>query len=142
MEKLPLKLKVVRKHFNEECTIGEFHVNDKFFGYSLEDCYRDLGGDCSKKVYGATCIPYGTYKVTVSQSIHFGGKLLPEIHNVLCFEGIRIHGGNTAKDTLGCILVGEMTDFTTRISKCSILLNQLIEMIQNSSECEIEIFKW
>jgi len=34
---------------------------------------------------------------------------LPEILNVKGFTGIRIHSGNTAKDSLGCILVGKNT---------------------------------
>jgi len=32
---------------------------------------------------------------------------MPLINNVKGFDGIRIHSGNTDKDTLGCIILGE-----------------------------------
>lgn len=58
------------------------------------------------KVYGETAIPAGIYAVRWSYSDKFG-KYMPEIDNVPAFLGIRIHSGNTAKDSLGCILLGE-----------------------------------
>lgn len=57
------------------------------------------------KVMHETAIPAGTYKVAVSFSRRFK-RDLPILLDVPGFEGIRIHPGNTAEDTSGCILVG------------------------------------
>lgn len=52
-------------------------------------------------------IPCGEYNLNVSKSPKFG-RLLPLVYNdkVSMRRGIRIHVGNSVKDTTGCILVG------------------------------------
>ena len=51
-------------------------------------------------------IPPGRYPVLISYSPK-KNKWLPILLGVPMFRGIRIHTGNAAKDTQGCILVGE-----------------------------------
>lgn len=51
-------------------------------------------------------IPEGRYAVVITYSPKMK-QWLPLLLGVPMFSGIRIHAGNTAKDTAGCILVGE-----------------------------------
>ena len=57
------------------------------------------------KIKGNTCIPYGTYNITITYSPRFK-KNLPLLNNVKGFDGIRIHSGNKPQDTEGCLLPG------------------------------------
>lgn len=82
-------------------TIGELLINDKHLCDTLEDRVRPEG----EKVYGKTAIPEGKYEIELTHSPRFK-KILPEILNVPNFSGIRIHTGNSSKDTEGCIIVG------------------------------------
>ena len=100
--------------FNREI----YFVDGKRFGDGkkycniLEDEDRGLTNDMSvdeilaKKKYGETAIPTGRYEVKISWSPKFK-KDMPILIAVKGFTGIRIHSGNTAKDSLGCLLVGE-----------------------------------
>ena len=107
-----MKLKLKRRFFAEEYTIGTLSIDGVQFCDTLEDKNRDHNkdGDLNDpgegKVYAKTAIPFGTYKVIVNRSPKFK-RDLPRLLDVPHFEGILIHRGNTAKDTAGCILVGE-----------------------------------
>lgn len=106
-----MKIEVKRLYIKEEYTIGKMYVNGMYFCDTLEDKARDINKNGlfdkgEKKVYGETAIPYGEYKVVVTHSPKFK-RMLPRLLNVPHFEGILIHRGNTAKDSAGCILVGE-----------------------------------
>ena len=109
MKRLELNIKRyianTEREDGENNIIGDLLINGEFFCYVLEDQLRAKG----EKVYGETCIPAGTYKVVVDMSNRFK-RLMPRLLNVPMFEGVRIHGGNTAKDSHGCPLVAFNTD--------------------------------
>lgn len=90
---------VERRFRGQDYTIGRLYIDGAYFCDTLEDAVRE------KKIAGITAIPAGDYKVIKSYSPRFK-KILPEILNVPNFTGVRIHAGNTAKDTDGCILLG------------------------------------
>lgn len=101
-----MKLKLVRKKGNALSIEGKLFINDGFQCYTIEDADRRLEtAGCSAKVYGKTAIPRGKYNVTISMSKRFK-RFLIEVLDVPCFEGIRIHSGNSSKDSEGCIIVG------------------------------------
>ena len=70
---------------------------------SKEAVLRSLKKAASLKPFA---IPEGRYAVVISWSPKMK-KWLPILLGVPMFSGIRIHAGNTAKDTAGCILVGQ-----------------------------------
>lgn len=96
-----MKLKVERTYCGPSCTIGSLYIDGAFECFTMEDVTRPIG----EKVPGETSIPSGTYNVTITPSVRFK-RDLPLVENVPGFEGIRIHPGNTAADTEGCLLVG------------------------------------
>ena len=95
-----MELKLIRKFPAPDCVIGELYVNGKFECYTCEDIERPV------KLAGVTAIPRGHYEVVITYSERFK-KQLPLLLNVPNFSGVRIHTGNTSKDTEGCILPGK-----------------------------------
>ena len=99
-----MKIKLVRTTNGDDFTEGKLYVNDVQECYTVEDTDRFLE-DGNEKVYGKTAIPRGDYEVIISYSNRFKKELI-EILNVPQFTGIRIHAGNSSRDTEGCIIVG------------------------------------
>lgn len=115
-----MEILVDRKYKKNTYTIGIMYINGKYFSETMEDKDRGLMSGMSeteiksRKIYGMTAIPTGRYKVKLTYSPKFKdrpwaesqkGKVI-QIMNVKGFSAIRIHPGNTAEDSLGCILVG------------------------------------
>ena len=94
---------------------GKFFVDKLFFGETLEDKDRYLETG-TEKVYGDSAIPRGRYKVTLTPSKRFG-RIMPEVHDVPGFSGVRIHGGNVEADTHGCPLLAQ-TRTATGVANC------------------------
>lgn len=95
-----MKLLLKRLHKTDKSTIGELSIDGKFECYTLEDVER------AEKVFGKTAIPKGTYEIIMTMSNRFK-KMMPLLLNVPGYEGVRIHSGNNAEQTEGCILCGQ-----------------------------------
>ena len=96
----------------ETYTIGKLYIDGVYFCDTIEDKDRGLNQTMSindikkKKIYGETAIPTGSYSLVIDYSNRFKRRMA-HILNVPGYEGIRIHTGNTANDSLGCIIVGK-----------------------------------
>ncbi len=117
-----MKLELKRRFRGPNYTIGSLFINGVYECDTIEDVDRGLTDSMSvdeikaKKIYGRTAIPTGIYKIdmnTVSPKFKdrswakFCGGKLPRLLDVKGYEGVLIHVGNKAEDTLGCILVGD-----------------------------------
>lgn len=107
-----MEIRINRIARKERYTIGNMYVDDTYFCDTLEDADRGLvdtmgiGEILAKKVKAQTAIPTGKYDVILTFSQRFK-RVLPLLLSVKGYEGVRIHPGNTNKDTEGCLLVGE-----------------------------------
>ena len=103
-----MMIKVMRTTSASDFTEGKLYVDGAHECYTIEDTDRFLenGGE---KIYGKTAIPRGMYPVAISYSNRFKKDII-EIKDVPQFTGIRIHSGNTAADTDGCIIVGSINE--------------------------------
>jgi hypothetical protein len=88
-------------------TLGRLYIDGQFEAFTCEDAVREKPGVpvAEWKIPGVTAIPRGTYRVIITFSNRFQ-KHLPLLLDVPGFAGIRIHAGNTAENTEGCILLG------------------------------------
>ena len=126
-------MKIIVKHIfsNDSYSIGKMSVDGEYLCNTLEDPQRPV------KIAGRTGIPNGIYKVVLSNSFRFK-KVLPEIQNVPGFVGVRIHAGNTAEDTEGCILVGFNTE-KGRLTKSREAFYSLMELLHGAKARKEEI---
>jgi Family of unknown function (DUF5675) len=122
-------------------TTSRLSINGQTICFMLEDVDRNLRADMTldeinnSKVYGRTAIPTGRYKVVITHSPRFKRKL-PLLVNVPGYKGVRIHAGNTAENTEGCLLPGttRTKDFVHHSRLAFQKLYNIIETALDSGE--------
>lgn len=112
-----------RRPSGAQATIGDLFVDGIWECVILEDVVR------GKKVYGETAIPAGTYSIVLTMSPRFK-RVLPLLLNVPGFEGIRIHTGNRASDTEGCLLPGRTNPTPDSVGESKLAFDALMTKLQ------------
>lgn len=142
-----LHFTLIRKYRKEAYTIGQLFENGVFLCNTIEDRDRGLNNNMAAsailkiKVPNETAIPTGTYKLVVSESPKFKRDLI-EVVGVPGFVGIRIHKGNTAQDSAGCIIPGINTEKgkVTDSTKYEELLTKKVKAaIAKNDDCYLTI---
>lgn len=142
-----MRLTLKRIANKKDYCIGKLYINGKYFCDTLEDVDRGLDDSMTEddikaiKVKGQTAIPVGIYTVLMTYSPKYQ-KIMPLINNVKGYSGIRIHSGNTSKDTDGCLLVGKNT-VVGRLTDSRNTFNALFKRLQQkgSNKITIEIYR-
>lgn len=109
-------LTLIRDVNGDKAILGKLYLNGAIVCYTLENA--------------AKAIPCGVYLVQNSKSPKFKREL-PLLWNsgVSSSRGIRIHRGNTAKDSQGCILVGMGRDVKKSFITESALAETMVTML-------------
>ena len=142
-----MRLTLKRIANRKDYCIGKLYINGKYFCDTLEDRDRGLDDSMSEeeikqiKIKGETAIPTGIYTILLTYSPKYK-KVMPLINNVKGYSGIRIHSGNSSKDTEGCLLVGKNT-VVGRLTDSRNTFNALFKRLQQkgSNKITIEIYR-
>ncbi len=140
-----MKLKLVRKYRKETYTIGKLYVDGVYFCDTIEDKDRGLDDSMTvreilnKKVKGETAIPTGHYNIEITYSPKYK-RMMPLLIGVKGYSGIRIHSGNTSKDTEGCLLVGKNTKVGMVLESRN-TYQRLFAMMQGQKNITIDIIR-
>ena len=138
-----MRIELVRIAFKDTYTIGKLYVDDTYFSDVLEDVDRGLDSSMleseilKRKVKGQTAIPTGHYVINITYSPKYK-RMMPLLLDVKGFSGIRIHSGNTAKDTEGCLLVGKNKQ-VGKVLESRDTYKRLFEMMEGQEEITIDI---
>ena len=138
-----MRIELVRIAFKDMYTIGKLYVDGKYFCDVLEDVDRGLDSSMTeseileKKVKGQTAIPTGHYVINITYSPKYK-RMMPLLLDVKGFSGIRIHSGNTSKDTEGCLLVGKNKK-VGMVLESRDTYQRLFKMMEGQKEITIDI---
>ena len=128
-------LTLVRKYKKDKYTIGNLYdQGGKFLCNTLEDTDRGLSQSMTsleikqKKIKGETAIPTGTYEIVYTFSPKFK-MMMPLLLGIKGFDAVRIHAGNTNKDTEGCVLVGK-NNVVGKLTESKITFIRINEIIK------------
>lgn len=148
---------LTRRWLNKTSAVGTFEDPlGRHIAYAVEDPVREPAGGPpsadhavveawvqSWKVKGQTAIPYGRYRLAWTTSPRLGRKTL-RLLSIPGFDGVLIHPGNTAADSMGCILPGLSTDREKVMgSRLAVekLEKLLVPLIQSGEEVYLDIIK-
>ena len=132
-----MKLILTRHARRADYTIGRLEdENGMKISDTLEPTWRDYKGG-ELKIPKKSAIPEGTYPQVVTKSQRFQ-KYLPLLVGIPGFEGVRIHAGNTSRDTEGCILVGQNLQ-VGKVLWSRITLEKLMKLIEDEKEIYLTI---
>ena len=120
-----MHLRIIREPSTAAATLGILLIDGVFACWTLEDVVRPV------KIPGETAIPAGRYDVRLSLSQRFQ-KVLPELLAVPGYSGIRVHAGNGAGDTQGCVLVGRKRT-TNGVLESKLALMEVMEHLRRAT---------
>ena len=120
-----MHLRIIREPSTVAATLGILLIDGVFVCWTLEDVVRPV------KIPGETAIPAGRYDVRLSLSQRFQ-KVLPELLAVPGYSGIRVHAGNGAGDTQGCVLVGRKRT-TNGVLESKLALMEVMEHLRRAT---------
>lgn len=118
-------LRLFRKQTIGQTVVGELYVDGSSYCDTIENKDKQI----------AT----GYYPIRMTYSPHFE-EVLPLLDNVVGRTGIRIHPGNTYRDSSGCILVGEWDEANTRLLSSRRTFNPLCESMRVVAEHREQIW--
>lgn len=144
-----MEIKLLRREFSYQSTIGDWIMNGVFVCFVLEPKDRGLHSEMSLeeilkiKVPGKTAIPYSRYKIEMVFSPEFK-MYVPIYRDVKGFGAVEFHIGNRPADTHACSLPGlsKQKDCVLHSTAAfNIVVPQIQKAIDNKEEVWLTIEK-